>query len=328
MASILVLADEDDVGVSRLVTRLKQRQEVSWWRFGVAEEKVAADVSVGDFSLSQADVTLKSDDFATADIVIYKRRWLQPRPLVRSGLTTGSDRTFSEREWQSLVDGVLLEQEHCGNALWLNAPSAWARTDNKLSLLLRAVRMGLPVPPFRISTPIRFPANGAAGEVVTKAISANEEIEPTRHFSTVRLGVDEMADLRDNHVTTPSFLQEYVEPEYELRVYSVLGEMVTVRLNASPEHVDIRHSAREQMRPRLDCLPSSLEASLTALARDLSLNYCAFDLIAGVDGEIKLVDITPAGSWDYFETPDDPFLSNAFAEIVEGHLSARLARSR
>jgi hypothetical protein len=320
---ILVLADEDDVGISRLVTRLERRREVRWWRFGTAEADVEADVGTDDFCLRQADVTLRSDDFASADVVICKRRWLQPRPLVRSGLDGLADRRFSEREWQSLLDGVLLDQESRCDATWLNAPSAWARTANKLSLLLRAVRKGIPVPPFRISTPIQPPANGGGGDVVAKAISADEEIEPARHFSTVRLSAAEVGDLSGRRVATPSLLQAHVRAVHELRAYSILGKMVTLRLRPSARHVDIRHSTREEMDPRFDRLPGSLEAALTALTRELGLGYCAFDLIAGEDGEIGLVDITPAGSWDHFETAGEPAVSDAFAEIVENHVRAR-----
>jgi glutathione synthase/RimK-type ligase-like ATP-grasp enzyme len=320
VSTILVLADEDDVGISRLITRLEQGHLVKWWRFGVAETDVTVDVAENGFYLSQLDTTLESGDFDAADIVIYKRRWLQPRPIVRSGLNGRANRAFSEREWTSLFEGLLGEQERRGDALWLNAPSAWGNSSNKLSLLMYAVRVGLPVPPFRISTPIRLPA-AAASDVVAKAISADEEIEPTRYFSTVRLQESETSELRDRHVTTPSFLQEYVEPTCEFRAYFILGKMITIRLRPSAGHVDIRHAAREEMSPTVDRLPAPLEAALAAFADDFELNYCAFDLIAPVEGEPVLIDITPAGSWDYFETQDDPFLSNALAAVIESHLS-------
>lgn len=328
MPKILVLADEDDVGIRRLANRLEQRCELLWWRFGVAEEEVTADVSANGFCLGQPGLTLRSQDVASAGAVIYKRRWLQPRPLVRSRLNGEANGAFSEREWESLLHGVLHEQEVHSEAVWLNAPSAWARTANKLSLLLRAVEMGLPVPRFRISTPIRLPRDGCVSDVVTKAISANEEIEPERHLSTVRLRPHEAAELQGRQVTTPPFLQEYVKPVCEFRAYFVLGKWVTVRLKPSPQHVDIRHSRREEMAPELDRLPGSLEEGLSGLARNLGLNYCAFDLIGGVDGEIRLVDITPAGSWDYFETSSDPFLSNALADIIESDLCGHRERLR
>jgi glutathione synthase/RimK-type ligase-like ATP-grasp enzyme len=320
LSAVLVFADEDDVGIRRLVAQLAMRRKVKWWRFGGRETDIEVDVRVNGFRLKQGDVTMGSDDFSLADVVIYKRRWLQPRPLVRSGLEQSSDRAFSEREWKSLLEGVLLEQEARSNATWLNAPSAWARTHNKLSLMLYAVRSGLPVPPFRISTPIGLPA-GSAADVVTKAISADEEIDATRHFSTVRMGADEIMGLSGRRVTTPALLQEYVEPEHELRAYCILGQVVVVRLNPSAESVDIRYSRREEMNPRRDRLPHALEVALTSFASSLKLNYCAFDLIVASDGEFKLIDVTPAGSWDYFESTDDPFLSVALADAVESYAS-------
>jgi hypothetical protein len=107
VSTILVLADEDDAGISRLITRLEQRHLVKWWRFGVAETDVTVDAAENGFCLGQPDTTLESADFDAADIVIYKRRWLQPRPIVRSGLSGRSNRAFSEREWTSLFEGLL-----------------------------------------------------------------------------------------------------------------------------------------------------------------------------------------------------------------------------
>jgi hypothetical protein len=325
VSAILVLADEDDLGVSRLVTRLRQEHQVKWWPFGGAETAIAVDATPDRFCLSRGDECLTSDDFAGADLVICKRRWLQPRPMVRSGLLNAADRRFAEREWRSLLDGLLAAQERRCEAVWLNAPSAWARTANKLSLMLRAVELGLPVPAFRISTPLRRPGGDPAADLVAKAISADEEIEPSRHFSTVKLGRSELAGLLGQRVTTPSLLQEHVEAVGELRAYFVLGEFVTVRLQSSAEHVDIRHATRDEMRPRLDRLPAGWAEPLGALAQDLGLGYCAFDLVERENGGPALVDVTPAGSWDYFETPEDPFLSCALAKAVESRLVAMMA---
>jgi len=321
--TVVVLADAEDVGVRRVVSRLADGHDVIWWRFGVPEASVSVDADHDRFRLEQPGTRLTSSDFRRADLVVYKRRWLQPRPHVASELPRDADRAFSEREWSSLLEGLLIAEEHRSGVPWMNSPSAWALTANKLALVLRAARLGLDVPRFTVSTPIRPPAR-AGGDLVAKAISADEAIDAERCFTTARVSGSALAELEGRHLSTPSLLQAYVAPVRELRVYCVLGEAIAVGLTPSPDHVDIRYVAAERMEPTFERLPADLESQLIDLTRTLGLNYCSFDLlVAGEDGDAALVDITPAGSWDYFESDEDPFLSDALAVVIDNHLNQR-----
>jgi hypothetical protein len=313
---VVVLADADDVGVRRLVSSLRPVCEVSWWRFGHPETTIAVDADQHSFCLEQQDATLSSADLARADLVIYKRRLLQPRPLVASTLAESADREFSEREWTALVEGLLLAEESRSNAIWMNSPSSWALTSNKLALLLRAGQLGLSIPHFTIGTTI----DARETDVVTKAISANEVIDPARYFSTTRVPASTLRDLSGRRLPTPAFLQDYVAPARELRAYYILGCMLTIALTPSTEHVDIRYASAASMAPTWDELPAALDTRLRTLARVLELTYCVFDLIEPASGDPLLVDITPVGGWDYFESEDAPFISDALAVAISEHL--------
>ena len=317
---ILVLADADDIGVRRVVSHLRTRCTVTWWRFGVPETSVTVEADNDTFCLKQPGATVTSSDFARASLVIYKRRWLQPKPLVLSTLSGAADRLFSEREWTSLIEGLLQAEEHRGNSVWLNQPSSWALTSNKLALLLRASREGVHIPRFTISTnvPMQHVHND---DVVVKAISADEVIDSTRYFATTRLSRDSLQGLDRRQLPTPSLFQDYVAPVQELRAYYILGRMVTITLTPSPEHVDIRYVPADSMAPTRARLPGELDTTLRALARTFGLNYCAFDILVPSRGDPVLVDITPAGSWDYFESEDSPFISNAFGAIITDHVA-------
>jgi hypothetical protein len=313
------LADADDVGVRRVVSYLHASCAVTWWSFGAREASVTVDADKDSFCLGQFGVTLRSADFARADLVVYKRRWLQPKPLVVSELSSAADRQFSEREWTSLLEGLLLAEEHRSDAVWLNPPSSWALTSNKLALLLRASRLGLDVPRFTVSTTIQM-RDLHDRAVVAKAISADEVIDSARYFATARLYHDSLQHLNGQHLSTPSLLQDYVTPVRELRSYYILGRTITIVLTPSPEHVDIRYVPAESMAPTFDHLPAELDAALCGLARTFNLNYCAFDLLVPVHGDPMLIDITPAGSWDYFESEDAPFISNALGAVIKDHV--------
>jgi glutathione synthase/RimK-type ligase-like ATP-grasp enzyme len=322
---VLVLADADDVGVRKLVAWLESRCTVIWWRFGLPETSVDARLTGQRFRLEQPGAVLTSELFREAQIVIYKRRWLQPKPLVPSQLVNTADRVFSEREWGSLLEGILLAEERSGQATWVNAPSVWAVTHNKLSLLLEAGRHGARIPPFEITTSIERGA--LSGDVVIKAISADEMIDDGRYFSTTRLRDRDLAGVVGEKLSTPSLFQEYLSVDHELRVYYILGHWVTVVLRPSPQHVDIRHVPADAMEPRLGELPAGLRRVLAGIVARHGLNYCAFDILVPSDGQPWLVDITPAGSWDYFENGGPAFISEELARAVLEYICADRGRA-
>jgi glutathione synthase/RimK-type ligase-like ATP-grasp enzyme len=314
-SDVLAFADADDVGVARLVAALANRLPVTWWQFGLAEQSISVELDENGFRLEQARASVSSADIQRAPVLVYRRRLLQPRPLVRSSLPAPADRAFSEREWGSLIDALLLaEEKRCG-ATWLNSPSATTLTSNKLALLLFAVRAGLPVPRFSVSTPVRLPSS-ISGNLVTKAISADEQIDAGRYFSTALLSPLDLESLEGLDVPTPSLLQEYVPPSSELRVFYILGRFLSLALTPSPDHVDIRYVQPERLLPRVCEIPSGLRDGLDSLARGLGLRYCTFDLLVSTDGSPMLIDITPNGGWDHFESAAAPVVTEFLAEAI------------
>jgi hypothetical protein len=312
---VLALADADDPAVARLVSRLSGRLPVSWWRFGLPETSITVDVDEHGFRLEQAGAVLSSRQLQSARVIVYRRRFLEPRPLVRSDLESCEERAFSEREWTSLIDGLLLAEERRSRSVWLNSPSATVLTNNKLSLLLSAARAGLPVPPFSVSTPVRFPITSRPG-LVTKAVSADERIDSDRFFSTAVLSDEDLRDLPGALVPTPPLLQELVPATAELRVFYALGEVLALALTPSRTHVDIRHAAREELAPRPYDLPADLRSGLADLARAFRLKYCTFDLVVPTDGPPALVDVTPNGDWDWFESEAAPTVTDFIADVI------------
>jgi len=313
--SVLVLADHDDAGVSRLVASLAARLEVIWWRFGLPEDSISVDVDGDGFRLEQPGASVCSFDLRRAPVIIYRRRLLHPRSLVSSELPSLENRGFSEREWTSLIDGLLLAEERHSHSTWLNSPSATLLTNNKLSLLLFAAGAGLPVPPFSVSTPVRFPPTSRPS-LVTKAISSDERIDATRYFSTARLSEEDFKSLPGARIPTPTLLQEYVPASVELRVFYALGEFLTLALTPSGEHVDIRHAPRAKLSPRPHDLSPELRKVLGDLASSFDLGYCTFDLAVPEDGPAALLDITPNGDWDYFESDAAPVVTEFLTERI------------
>jgi hypothetical protein len=316
--AVLIFADADDIGVSRLVSHLKDRSSVTWWRFGVSESSVSVDVDQHSFRIEQPGSSVSSTTIRDADIVVYRRRLLQPRPLVISDLPSPEDRGFSEREWTSLIDGLLLTAERGSRSTWLNSPSATLLAHNKLALLLRASRMGLSVPAFSISTPVHFPPSSRSG-LVAKAISSDEQIDTIRHFSTALLSPEDLRNLPGTRLPTPSLVQEYIPADFEIRVFYLLGEFFALALTPSRKHVDIRHTPRSELSPQPHDLSLELRRALAGLAGSLSLGYCTFDLVAPRGGPPMLLDVTPNGDWAHFESDTEPIVTKFIGDTITAH---------
>jgi hypothetical protein len=324
---VVVFADADDVGVSRLVATLQRRLSTVWWRFGLPEGSVAVDVEGESFRLDQPGASLSSTDLHAAAVIVYRRRFLRPRPLVVSELPRQADRDFSEREWTSLIEGLLLVEEHESDTIWLNSPSSTLLTHNKLALLMHAARSGVAVPPFSVSSPVQFPQQ-AGGDLVVKSISTDERIDATRHFTTARLSSEDRRTLDGARLPTPSLLQEFVQAEIEVRVFYVLGEFFSLALTRSREHVDIRHVAHAELAPRPYDLAPELRSGLAGLADAFSLGCCTFDLLLALDGAPVLIDITPNGSWDYFESDAAPLVTEFLAEVIVARAASTTQRQK
>jgi hypothetical protein len=318
---VLVLADADDIGVRRLISYLQPRCDVASWSFGAQETSVAVDADQDSFLLEQPGTRISSTDFAHADLIFYKRRWLQRKPLVISGLPRAADRRFSEREWTSLLEGLIEAEEHRSPAVWANPPSSWTSTSNKLALLLRASRLGVDIPHFTVATTVRTPDNDDQ-RLVAKAISADEVIDAGRYFATARLDPAHLRRLCGRRLPTPSLFQDYISPVRELRSYYLLGSTITISLTPSPDHVDIRYLSGDAMAATLAHLPPDIDTTLCSLAQAFNLNYCSFDLLVPEQGDPILIDITPAGSWEHFESDDAPFISDALGAVIEDYVTS------
>ncbi len=102
----------------------------------------------------------------------------------------------------------------------------------------------------------------------------------------------------------------------EYRCFYLLGRTIVLALRPSNSDVDIRYTTRQEMAPELADLPDGLITALGELASAFALNYCTFDLLLDADDQYWLIDITPSGSWAYYEEAEQPFLSELLAEIL------------
>jgi hypothetical protein len=286
------------------------------WLYDGRADELAVDATPGSFRLERGDAVLTSDDFASARIVVHRTglgHWHSP---VSAPSAAAAERSFTEREWASLLHGLFLEMEQRFTHLtWLNRPSISAVTSGKYALLASADLDGLMVPDLRASTDGHLPARSASGQYVCKAISEDESVDDTRTYCTAVLDADTLEAL-PSRTDCPSLIQERVLPRYELRVYYLLGETLGVRIRTErQDYADLRLVPRNEWTAEVATISPQMRAALHGYCDRRRLSYCVFDFLRA-GGRDLLIDVTPSGTWSHLDSPGDPVITTWYADIL------------
>ncbi len=268
-------------------------------------------------SIRQQSYVLTDQDFANARGVLFFREKMQDLPLVTSSSDSSTDAQFSEKEWDSLIFSILIHYESTlSNLCWINPPSIYHRNRYKYALLLAAIRSGFVVPPFAVDTIFTPPCPLA---VVAKAISSDELVDAEHTYSTTLLSEEFVKENLGKRSNCPSFLQKFIRAEFELRIYFLLGQCRCIKLESSEPYIDIGMVPKESLSiVSIDCPPKLIEL-INLFCADCHLTYCCFDILqCGQD--YFLVDVTPNGSWSFYESAENFIISSWFASTLRQYL--------
>jgi hypothetical protein len=307
-------SDEDMVGLSGVLS--SRGVPTAIWDLEARDDELEVDAAPGRFTLRRGGRSLSSETFAGARIVIHRPgigRWRRPVAATQGSRT---EREFAEREWSSLLHGLLVDAEHRHPHLaWINRPSVSSMASEKYQLLATAELDGLCVPDLRVSTAGLLP-DSATDEYVAKAINEDENIDDEHVYCTAPLD-KEIVSGGDFRTDTPSLIQERVRAQYELRVYSLLGRVLGLRVAAeNRDFPDIRLVPRESLSVEPITIQPDLAKAIDRYCQRHQLAYCAFDFLHAADDRDLLVDVNPSGSWSFYETPGEPIVTEWYAETI------------
>jgi hypothetical protein len=306
--------DEDMVALSRILDR--RGISTVLWDFEARDHDLEIDAAPGRFTLRRGGRSLSSETLAGARVVIHRPgigRWRRPVAATRG---SRRERDFAEREWSSLLHGLLIEAEHRHqNLTWINRPSVSSAASEKYQLLATAELDGLCVPDLRVSTAGLLPSS-ATDQYVAKAINEDENVDEKRVYCTAPLD-KEIVSGEDFRTDTPSLIQERVKAQYELRVYTLLGRLLGLRIAVeNRDSTDIRLVPRESLTIEPIDIAPDLVWAIHRYCKRHQLSYCAFDFLRTADGRDLLVDVNPSGSWSFYESPAEPLVTQWYAETL------------
>jgi hypothetical protein len=316
-AEVVLLAygsDKDAVSLFRMLS--SRGVSTVLWDCEARDYDLDIDAAPARFALRRGGRSLSSETLAGARVVIHRPgigRWWRP---VAASRGSRRERAFAEREWASLLHGLLIEAEHRHRHLtWINRPSISSMASEKYQLLATAELDGLRVPDLRVSTAGLLPRS-ATDQYIAKAINEDENVDDNRVYCTTALD-KEIVSGADFRTDTPSLIQERIPAEYELRVYSLLGTLLCLRVAVQDrEHTDIRLVPQELLSVEPVAADPDLAQAIGRYTERHRLSYCAFDFLHAADGRDLLVDVNPSGSWSFYETPSKPFVTEWYAETL------------
>jgi hypothetical protein len=286
------------------------------WLYDGRDEDFAVEAAPGCFRLRNGQRVLATEDLAQARLAIHRTGlgyWARP---VSASSGSRGERAFVEREWASLLHGLLLEAERRhSNLTWVNPPSVSAAAGDKYDLLATADLDGLVVPAFRVSTDSRLPVS-ASGQFVCKAVGEDESVDETSTYCTALLDAETQSAI-PFRTDCPSLIQERVLADHELRVYHLLGETIGLRISVEErDYVDLRLVSREHLSVDVVDVELGLRRLVHGYCERRSLAYCVFDFLRTAGGRYLLVDVTPSGTWSHFESPAERPVTRWYVETI------------
>lgn len=314
--TLLVFADWDDPDLSPLRSIVQQQVPTAWISLGLDDSHYDLVATDSAFSFRSHEVSISDATVAMTTAVIY-RRWRQHHStLVRSRIDVPAHRAFAEREWADAVSAVLslVERNLSAAVRWSQRPSDELLAATRISLLLRAKALGVPVVAWTIASTSKA-ITKLAGPHVMKALNRDERVDSELLLGTTPVSLAEVSDALRRAPKTPVYLQRRLERREELRIIHVFGRCVTVSLTPHRAVVDIRDLPLNQLSVKSVACPSGLATAIAHYCHAMHFGLCVFDAIRDAE-EWSIVDITPNGGWAYLESESDRWLSEQIVQAV------------
>lgn len=312
-----MLYQEDDVDAENINSFLSEKCDLKIIRFGMGESRYSLDFDDSDYFLSIDGKSIERKDFLEASVIIFRLWRMDDTRFVKSNLSTESSRKFSEREWMSSMQSMLfVAEQDTGFKKWANPPSKEYILRSKPYLLYRA-SCYLQMPHYKISTEISL--GDFKGDVAAKCISSNQNYRDDEYFGTCRFKKEDLIEVMESKQTTPAFLSEYIDQQCEVRTYFFYDEVFSIKLISSVNYSDIREVSQNYLDASIISIPKILSDSIKSFCKGEKINYCCFDFIVK-DSSFYLVDITPNGTWGFYDSMVDGKISDFICSVVERNL--------
>ncbi|MDD2564986.1 MAG: grasp-with-spasm system ATP-grasp peptide maturase [Salinivirgaceae bacterium] len=214
---------------------------------------------------------------------------------------------------------------------WLNNPYDY-QNNNKPLQEYYAKQVGLKMPKSWIVSRKEelYSIAAECAEIITKSMGSqiSKSINGKRHFSyTTKITPNVLNDCPEHFF--PSYIQEYIEKEFEIRSFYLDGEFYSMAIFSQTNDktkIDFRHYDTENPNRNEPIeMPENIKTQLVAFANCLKTNCGSFDLIVHPNGNIYFLEFNPLGQFGMVSKPCNYNLEQRVAEklMAEHHKNTR-----
>ncbi|WP_405628706.1 hypothetical protein OG933_22815 [Streptomyces sp. NBC_00016] len=232
--------------------------------------------------------------------------------------------TAEEQKWARSECDHLFKSVWSGmHSRWVSDPRAIRTASAKVMQLDMAAEMGFTVPRFTVTNDVdaaaRFISSCRRG-VIVKVLTYPFIAYPQQgcrlytHLLTTE-DLDQIESVRFG----PTFLQEFVEKEMDVRVTVFGEELFAIGIESTgfeDARIDFRRAEIYDLPHRVLDLPKGLSWLCVELVRRLGLRFGAIDLILTPDGQYFFLEINPNGQWYWLELITGAPLTKSLCDLL------------
>jgi len=251
----------------------------------------------------------------------------------RPGLPEPSEKIADTASREFAVDEsdeALLGLWRVLDCLWVSRPDALNAASYKPAQLRAAAALGFEVPRSVITNDpevARAFVESVEGAAVVKPLRFGLVRETEEHQDIVFTQPVRPEDVRGGMRAVawcPTFLQEYVPKDVEIRA-TVVGDEVLAAEIHSQEAAEGKHDWRRADLEDVPHFPHELPAGVAercvAVVRRFGLAFGAIDLIRTPDGRYVFLEVNPNGQWLWVETLTGLPITDALSRLLIGGLA-------
>lgn len=208
---------------------------------------------------------------------------------------------------------------------WINNPDENRRHQRKFPQLRLAQNLGLRVPRSIITNDPEaaeaFFATCPNGVICKPMLMGSHYIDGAHHVAyTRRVPPGEFAALKASIALCPTYLQEAIEKDHELRVTIIGDRLFNCRIDSqgvAGAEQDWRAVDTIKLPHRIEPLRPDVDKALRAYLKQCGLRFGAFDLIVTPEGEHVFLELNPNGQWYWVELATGAPMAEAMADLLE-----------
>lgn len=252
-------------------------------------------------------------------VVWFRRYMIQKKPILEEFDSQNYMKfeLYKAREYRQFYNLILSSFTNCKFISSLSIDNNL----NKLLVLRMAKEVGIRVPKSIVTNNKKDAIHFLTfnNESIVKPLSNGSYFRKgnvTFKMLTRKIKNNNFNNIHENFV--PSFLQEYITKEYEIRTFFWFGEFYSMAIfSQENEKTQVDFRNYDKLKPNRTVpykLPIKIENKISALMDKLDLETGSIDLIKSMDGDYVFLEVNPNGQFSMVSHPCNYFLEELVAK--------------